>query len=431
MLPFEPDTTWRARPSHGGRPACASRSSASRHETNTFSSVPDRLRPVRGVRTSCAARRSSPSTATRTSTIAGLPPGRRGARLRGRAADVRADRARSATITKDAYDRLTDEMFGMLRDQGPWDGVLIANHGAAVSEEHPDMDGAFAEAVRAIVGPGRAASGSASTCTATSSKRRGRGRPTSRRLAHQPAPRPQAAQPQDRGARVPRRPRARSGRASGSRRRRWSSTSSASSPARSRCAALVADCVAANERPGILDTSVAEGYPYADVEQMGMAWIAIADGDLDAARGCRRAGWPSAAWARRARRSTSRRPSIAEALDMAVARYRGPRAPGDVDPCATDGTPLAARGRRPRTPASGAAARADRADGRRRQHRRRLVGGLDAHPGRGAAARDHSLLQTLYDPESVEGLRPRPGSAPRSASASAARRTTCTARPSP
>ena len=47
---------------------------------------------------------------------------------------------------------------------------------------------------------------------------------------------------------------------------------------------LVADCIAANERPGILDTSVAEGYPYADVEQMGMAWIAIADGDLDAAR---------------------------------------------------------------------------------------------------------------------------------------------------
>jgi len=40
---------------------------------------------------------------------------------------------------------------------------------------------------------------------------------------------------------------------------------------------LVADCLAANERPGILDTSVAEGYPYADVPQMGMAWIAIAD----------------------------------------------------------------------------------------------------------------------------------------------------------
>ena len=31
----------------------------------------------------------------------------------------------------------------MLENQGPWDGVLIANHGAAVSEEFPDMDANF------------------------------------------------------------------------------------------------------------------------------------------------------------------------------------------------------------------------------------------------------------------------------------------------
>ena len=40
---------------------------------------------------------------------------------------------------------------------------------------------------------------------------------------------------------------------------------------------LVADAVNAAERPGVLDTSVAEGYPYADVEHMGMAFIAVAD----------------------------------------------------------------------------------------------------------------------------------------------------------
>eukprot|EP01050_Picozoa_sp_SAG11_P005503 SAG11_NODE_390_length_9860_cov_49.246184_5_plen_151_part_00 len=38
------------------------------------------------------------------------------------------------------------------RDEGPWDGVFIVNHGAGVSEEHPDMEGAFAAAVREIVG---------------------------------------------------------------------------------------------------------------------------------------------------------------------------------------------------------------------------------------------------------------------------------------
>ncbi|MDA0232274.1 MAG: M81 family metallopeptidase, partial [Chloroflexi bacterium] len=36
------------------------------------------------------------------------------------------------TITKDAYDRITAEMFQMLRVQGPWDAVLLPNHGAAV-----------------------------------------------------------------------------------------------------------------------------------------------------------------------------------------------------------------------------------------------------------------------------------------------------------
>ncbi|MDO8630774.1 MAG: M81 family metallopeptidase, partial [Phycisphaerales bacterium] len=57
------------------------------------------------------------------------------------------------TITKDAYDRLTREMFGMLKKEGPWDAVLISNHGAAVSEEYPDMDAAFTASVREIVGP--------------------------------------------------------------------------------------------------------------------------------------------------------------------------------------------------------------------------------------------------------------------------------------
>ena len=57
------------------------------------------------------------------------------------------------TITKDAYERLSKEMFARLQQQGPWEAVLIANHGAAVAEHHPDMDGEFCRAVREIVGP--------------------------------------------------------------------------------------------------------------------------------------------------------------------------------------------------------------------------------------------------------------------------------------
>ncbi|MCI0439034.1 MAG: M81 family metallopeptidase, partial [Chloroflexi bacterium] len=56
------------------------------------------------------------------------------------------------TITKDAFDRIVGEMLQLLRDNGPWDGVLLAQHGAAVSEEYPDADGEVAARVRALVG---------------------------------------------------------------------------------------------------------------------------------------------------------------------------------------------------------------------------------------------------------------------------------------
>jgi microcystin degradation protein MlrC len=42
-------------------------------------------------------------------------------------------------------------------------------------------------------------------------------------------------------------------------------------------------------RPGVLSASVAEGYPYADVAEMGMAFLAIADGDAALAQETARA----------------------------------------------------------------------------------------------------------------------------------------------
>jgi microcystin degradation protein MlrC len=44
------------------------------------------------------------------------------------------------------------ELLDLLWQQGPWDGVLLALHGAAVSEDHPDADGEIAHRVRALVG---------------------------------------------------------------------------------------------------------------------------------------------------------------------------------------------------------------------------------------------------------------------------------------
>lgn len=44
-------------------------------------------------------------------------------------------------------------MGSLLSEHGPYDGVLLSLHGAMVAEEHPDADAAIAEHVRAVVGP--------------------------------------------------------------------------------------------------------------------------------------------------------------------------------------------------------------------------------------------------------------------------------------
>lgn len=55
--------------------------------------------------------------------------------------------------TREAYEYLCDLMIGELRIQGPWDGVLLSLHGAAVAEHRQDADGEFVRRVRAAVGP--------------------------------------------------------------------------------------------------------------------------------------------------------------------------------------------------------------------------------------------------------------------------------------
>jgi microcystin degradation protein MlrC len=59
----------------------------------------------------------------------------------------------TGTITRDAFDRISEEMIGLLKQNGPWDGVLLAQHGAAVTDEYPDMDGEISRRVREVVGP--------------------------------------------------------------------------------------------------------------------------------------------------------------------------------------------------------------------------------------------------------------------------------------
>ncbi|MEE6287852.1 M81 family metallopeptidase [Georgenia sp. MJ173] len=197
------------------------------------------------------------------------------------------------SIPADAFEMLVDRLLAALRDHGPWDAVLLALHGAAVSDEHPDADGEVTRRVRALVGPdvpigltldmhanlspllvdhadvvtvyqtnphldarSRALTAGRLIVRAV----RGEIRPTMA-LEMPPVAINILAQGTD------------------------------DSPVRE----LVAHARQQARRPGVLDTSVVEGYPYADVAEMGMSFLAITDGDAalaqDVARTMARTAW--------------------------------------------------------------------------------------------------------------------------------------------
>lgn len=56
-------------------------------------------------------------------------------------------------ISGDAWKEMMSLMFGELKKAGPLDGVLVAPHGATVSEPESDADGFWLSKLRAVVGP--------------------------------------------------------------------------------------------------------------------------------------------------------------------------------------------------------------------------------------------------------------------------------------
>jgi microcystin degradation protein MlrC len=64
-----------------------------------------------------------------------------------------ADARPSGTIAGEAFDRLLSELLERLDREGPWDAVLLAQHGAAVSEGVADVDGEVVRHVRQLIGP--------------------------------------------------------------------------------------------------------------------------------------------------------------------------------------------------------------------------------------------------------------------------------------
>ena len=241
------------------------------------------------------------------------------------------------TITKDAYDRLSSEMLGMLADEGPWDGVLIANHGAAVSEEFPDMDAEFTRQVREVVGAdvpvgitldmhaniSKDTVANTDVCivwrTCPHLDTKLRGRKTAELIFR-------AAKGEINPVQFIEMP-------------PMLVNIVKQFTGQEPMKGLVDECVEANEIDNVLDTSIAEGYPYADVEEMGMSWITITDGDADLAEKVSK-DLAASAWTKRVDLNRTVH-SIEDALTEANERYAGPKPDGVENFLPDDGSALA------------------------------------------------------------------------------------------
>ncbi len=196
-------------------------------------------------------------------------------------------------ITEEAIEFLMQRIVDAIRDNGPWDGVLLPQHGAAVSVPYLDPDGELLRRVRELVGPNvpigmaldmhgnvsRAMIDPADIVTVYQTNphidARAQallcGRLLLRTIRGEIRPRMALVTP----------PLVVNILNQGTSDRPMSD--------------LLAVADTQRQRPGVLSVSVVEGYPYADVPQMGMSFIAVTDNDQaladDVALRLARAAW--------------------------------------------------------------------------------------------------------------------------------------------
>lgn len=186
------------------------------------------------------------------------------------------------TITAEALDTILARLLAALEESGPWDAVLLALHGAAASEVHRDADGEVLERVRKLVGD-HVPIGVTYDMHANVSPRMIECADVVNIYLTNPHldPRLRARQCADlvfrlvRGEIHPTMALEKPPVAANILRQGTSD-----SPMKELCA-LATEAAA---RPGVLSVSIAEGFPYADVEEMGMAFLAVTDGDPELAR---------------------------------------------------------------------------------------------------------------------------------------------------
>ncbi len=181
------------------------------------------------------------------------------------------------TITGEAADRLLALLFAELDRSGPLDGLLVAPHGATVSETEPDFDGHWLAELRRRVGP-RVPIVSTLDLHANLSPRMVRACDATIGYATNPH-----LDQQERGLEA-------AALLARALRGEVRPTQAAAFPPlalnieRQRsdvppCAIILEEAGRLRSLPGVLSTSFLLGFPYADVEEMGAAVIVVTDGD--------------------------------------------------------------------------------------------------------------------------------------------------------
>ena len=197
------------------------------------------------------------------------------------------------TITAEALETIAARLLTALDDNGPWDAVLLALHGAAASEVHRDADGEILERVRRLVGADVPIAVTYDMHANVSTRMVECATVVNTYMTNPHLdPRLRARECADLLFRVVReeiRP------VMALEKPPLAVNILRQGTTDSPMAELVAMAAEAATRPGVLSVSIAEGFPYADVSEMGMAFLAVTDGDADLAdeiaRELARAAW--------------------------------------------------------------------------------------------------------------------------------------------
>jgi microcystin degradation protein MlrC len=304
------------------------------HESNTFSTVPATLERFRrfGVLEGEAIRREY---ADSQATLAGFfaaaaeDPGVEVVPL------VFFRLTPMGAITAEAIEHILDRVVGAIRDNGPWDAILLPQHGAAVSDPYPDADGELVRRIRAVVGP-KVPIGLALDMHGNMSREMIAAADVT--TVYQTNPHIDArAQALDCARLVIRTVRG-----------EIRPTTAIETPplivnilnqgtADRPMSDLLKLAEAERRRPGVLAVSVVEGYPYADVAEMGMSFIAVTDNDPKLAAEIARK-LAKAAWSMRVALNAGGTP-VDEALLRAKAAPAGPVVLFDVGDNVGGGSP--------------------------------------------------------------------------------------------